>query len=100
VLFPSDVAPFQSFKDYFIARRRWFFGMLIAWLAIDCFDTWAKGPVYFASLGIEYPIAQACLALVCLVGLLSRRERVQVAVWLLVVGYQTSRIVRFYDHVR
>ena len=100
VLFPSDVAPFQSFKDYFMARRRWFFGLLIAWLAVDFFDTWAKGSAYFASLGLEYPIAQACLALLCLVGLLSPRERVQVAVWLLVVGYQTSRIVRFYDLAR
>jgi len=98
VLFPSDAAPFQSFKDYFMARRRWFFGLLIGWLAIDVFDTWAKGPVYFASLGLEYPIAQAGLALLCLVGLLSPRERIQVAVWLLVVGYQSSRIVRFFDH--
>jgi hypothetical protein len=32
------------------------------------------------------------------VALLSPRERVQVAVWLLVVGYQSSRIVRFFDH--
>ncbi|THD53609.1 MAG: hypothetical protein E8A12_18335 [Phenylobacterium sp.] len=36
--------------------------------------------------------------LLCLVGLLSPRERVQVAAWLLVVGYQSSRIVRFFDH--
>jgi len=98
VLFPSDVAPFEGFKAYFMARRRWFFGLLIGWLAIDVFDTWAKGPAYFASLGIEYPLAQAGLALVCLVGLISPRERVQVVVWLLVVGYQSSRILRFFDH--
>ena len=97
VLFPNDIAPFPGFKEYFMARRRWFFGLLIACLAVDFFDTWAKGSTYFASLGIEYPIAQVGLALLCLVGFLSPRERVQVAVWVLVVGYQTSRIVRFYD---
>lgn len=100
VLFPSDIAPFEGFKDYFMARRRWFFGMLIAWLATDLFDTWAKGAAYFASLGPEYPIAQAGFALICVVGLLSSRERVQAAVLLLTVGYQLSRIVRFYDVVR
>lgn len=100
VLFPSDVAPFSSFREYFMARRRWFFGMLIAWLAIDFVDTLAKGPAYFASLGVEYPIAQTGLALVCLLGLLSPKERVQIAVLLLVVGYQSSRIIRFYDLVR
>ena len=74
--------------------------MLIAWLAIDFLDTWAKGSAYFASLGIEYPVAQASLALVCLVGLLSSRERVQILVLLLVVAYQASRIVRFFDVVQ
>jgi hypothetical protein len=83
-----------------MARRRWFFGMLIAWLAIDFFDTLAKGVAHFTSLGIEYPIAQVGLALVCLVGLLSRRERVQIVVLLLVVAYQVSRIVRFFDVVQ
>jgi hypothetical protein len=33
-------------------------------------------------------------------GLLSPRERVQAAVFLLIVGYQASRIVRFYDVAR
>ncbi|MBC9031330.1 hypothetical protein IAG41_02900 [Sphingomonas sp. JC676] len=100
VLFPSDVAAFRGYKEYFIARRRWFFGMLIAWLAIDLLDTWAKGSTYFASLGIEYPIAQAGLALVCLLGFLSPRERVQILVLLLVIAYQASRIVRFFDVVQ
>lgn len=99
VLFPSNVAPYDGFKQYFLARRRWFFGMLIAWLAIDLLDTLAKGAAYFASLGVEYPVAQAGLALVCLAGLLSPRERVQVAVLLIVVAYQASRIVRFFDVV-
>jgi hypothetical protein len=99
ILFPSDIAPFDGFKDYFMARRRWFFGMLIAWLAVDLLDTRMKGAAHFASLGIEYPIAQAGLALVCLAALLSPRERVQVAVLVLVLVYQTSRIVRFFDVV-
>ncbi|MBO0750250.1 MAG: hypothetical protein J2O44_07470 [Porphyrobacter sp.] len=97
VLVPSDVAPHAGFKEYFLARRRWFFGLLIAWLAIDVLDTLAKGMAHFHSLGIEYPVAQAALALLCLLALLSPRERVQAAVLLLVVAYQTSRILRFYD---
>jgi hypothetical protein len=99
ILFPSNIAPYDGFKSYFMARRRWFFGMLIVWLAVDLLDTWMKGAAHFASLGIEYPIAQLGLALVCLVGLVSPRERVQVAVLLLVIVYQSSRIVRFFDVV-
>jgi hypothetical protein len=70
-LFPNDIAPYQGFRDYFVARRKWFFEMLIAWTAIDVVDTLAKGTAYFASLGIEYPVAQAGLALVSLAKLLS-----------------------------
>ena len=74
--------------------------MLIAWLAIDLLDTWAKGSAYFASLGIEYPIAQAGLAIACLVGLLSPRERVQISVPLVITAYQASQILRFFDVVQ
>ena len=100
VLFPSDFSALSDFKTYFMSRRRWFFGLLIAWVGIDLIDTWAKGPAYFASLGIEYPIAQAGLALFAFIGILSSRERVQVAIWVVVAAYQASRIVRFFDTVR
>ncbi len=74
--------------------------MLIAWLAVDLLDTLAKGSAYFVGLGIEYPLAQAGLALLCLIGMLSPRERVQGAVVILVFGYQLSRVARFYDLAR
>ena len=99
VLFPRDLESYDGYRDYFLSRRRWFFGLLIAWLAIDIFDTLAKGGAYFASLGIEYPVAQAGLALLCVVGMATRRERVQAIVVLLVFGYQVSRVLRFYDTV-
>jgi hypothetical protein len=99
ILVPSDVGSHQGYKEYFIGRRKWFFGMLIAWLVVDFLDTWIKGPAHLASLGIEYPIAQTGLALICVLGILSPRERVQAAVLLLIVAYQASRIVRFYDVV-
>ena len=67
VLFPTEIEPYDGFKDYFMARRRWFFGMLIAWLAIDMFDTWAKGPAHFRSLGarISDRPSRACFGLPC-----------------------------------
>lgn len=100
LLFPSDLSGYQGYKDYFLSRRRWFFGLLIAVQGVDFFDTLAKGAAYFASLGIEYPVAQLGLILLCVVGFLSPRERVQGAVVILVSGYQIARVLRFYDVVR
>jgi len=99
VLFPHDLGDYDGFQSYFMARRRWFFGMLIVWLAVDVFDTIAKGHDYLASLSLEYPVAQAGLALLCVVGLISPRARVQGGVAILVLGYQVSRVLRFYDTV-
>lgn len=99
LLFPRDLEGYAGYKDYFLSRRRWIFGMLIAWLGVDLIDTLAKGAAHFASLGLEYPVAQASLAFLCGVGILSPRERVQAAVAVLVLGYQLSRVIRFYDLV-
>ena len=84
--------------DYVPLLERYLGGDEISFEELE--HTLAKGVDHFASLGIEYPIAQAGLALVCLVGLISPRERVQIAVLLLVIAYQTSRIVRFFDVVQ
>lgn len=100
VLFPSDLSNHQSFKDYFLSRRRWFFGLLISILILDLLDTWTKGAAYFISLGIEYPLARAVLIALCITGMLSSRPRVQGVVATLVLAYQVSLIARFYEIAR
>lgn len=97
LLFPSDLGAHRDFKEYFLSRRRWFFGMLIAVLVVDVLDTLAKGIAHFESLGIEYLVAQAGLVLLCVIGLLSPRERVQAAVVLLSLTGLVVRIARYFD---
>jgi hypothetical protein len=97
LLFPSSLGAHDSFKNYFISRRRWFFGFLIATLAVDVLDTLAKGTEHFASLGIEYPLSQAALVLLCIVGILTPRERVQAGIAVLAFGYLVLRVGRFFD---
>lgn len=97
ILFPSDLGQARDFKHYFLSRRRWFFGMLIALLIVDVIDTLSKGAAHFASLGLEYPLSQAALVLLCVVGIVSRRDRTQAAVAVLALGYLVVRVVRFFD---
>jgi hypothetical protein len=99
ILFPRDLEGYDGFKDYFLSRRRWFFGLLIAWLAIDLLDTLAKGWEHFVSLGTEYVVAQAALAGLSTIGLITRRERVHAVIVILVLGYQIARVLRFFDTV-
>lgn len=97
LLFPSDLGNHADYKDYFLSRRRWFFGMLIAVLVVDVLDTLAKGTAHFASLGLEYPISQAAFASLCIAGMISRRDRVQAVIVILALGYLILRVTRFFD---
>jgi hypothetical protein len=66
LLFPQDIKDYDGYRDYFLSRRRWFFGLLMATVFVDVADTLLKGPAYYAALGIEYPLKSACmLALAC-----------------------------------
>lgn len=97
ILFPSDLGEHGDFREYFLARRRWFFGLLITLLIVDVIDTLLKGWAHFTSLGLEYPISQATFMLLCLAGLISRRDQVQALVVILALGYLILRVVRFFD---
>ena len=97
ILFPSDLGEARDFKTYFLSRRRWFFGMLMALLIVDVIDTLSKGATHFASLGLEYPVSQSVLLLLCIVGIVSKRDRAHAVVAVLAFGYLVVRVVRFFD---
>jgi hypothetical protein len=54
LLFPPDIEGYDSYGDYFLARRTWFFGIFATIEAMDLVDTLIKGPDYLHSLGPEY----------------------------------------------
>jgi len=77
ILFPRDLEGYDGYKAYFLARRFWFFGLLIGWSVIDVIDTWIKGSDYVASLGATAVIFNVLLALCAIVGMLVRRGSIQ-----------------------
>jgi hypothetical protein len=56
LLFPSDLKDYSGYEDYFLSRRRWFFGILAATCVADIIDTTLKGSAYPHSFGVEYPM--------------------------------------------
>jgi hypothetical protein len=42
LLFPSDLKDYTGYEDYFLSRRRWFFGFLAATFLADIIDTSLK----------------------------------------------------------
>jgi hypothetical protein len=99
LLFPRDLEGYEGFKDYLISRRRWFFGLMIAWAAIDVIDTAMKGMDYFRSLGPEYPIAQSALAVFAGAAFVARKETVHALVAIIFFAYQLSWVLRVFQTV-
>ena len=55
----------QGYQDYFLSRRRWFFGFAALTEALDVVDTLIKGEDHLRSLGLEYLLANGAFILVC-----------------------------------
>jgi hypothetical protein len=96
VLMPDEISEYDSYEDYFLSRRRWFFGLLAASVPIDFIDTLAKGPAYLHSLGAEYPTRLVGLLVLCVVGAWTRDKRVQLALAAGYFLYYLSWILRLY----
>ena len=99
LLFPDQMQEYAGFRDYFLSRRAWFFGLLALLFALDIGDTLLKGRDYFDSLGIEYPLRNAVHILLCLVAMRSANIRFHAALVLLALAYQLSWILRLYETI-
>ena len=96
LLFPSDLKDYAGYENYFLSRRRWFFGFLAATFVADIVDTSLKGATYLHSFGIEYPIRIAVSLMFCVVAMITSNRRIQMAILAVSFLYQVSFIIRLY----
>ena len=75
LLFPTDIEGYDGYGDYFIARRRWFFGIFAVSEVMDVVDTLIKGTEHLQSLGTEYLVRNAVFLGLCLVAARTRNLR-------------------------
>ncbi|KRA83117.1 hypothetical protein [Altererythrobacter sp. Root672] len=99
LLFPEDMTDYSGFEDYFLSRRRWFFGLLGLTLVADFIDTAVKGGPYLEALGIEYMVRIPVAIILCVTAAVIENRRFQLAFALLYLAYTISWIVRVYWQV-
>jgi len=90
LLFPTDYSGYDGPKDYFYSKRAWFFGLLIFVNIIDLGDTLLKGWEYFASLGLEYPIATVSKMVLAGIAIYSKNEKYHAFVAISLLLYQLA----------
>lgn len=96
LLIPDDMADYATYEEYFISRRHWFFGLFAATIPIDLIDTLAKGPAYFESLGIEYPVRLALLLLLSAIAGWTRNRAFHLLFAAIYLLYLLAWILRLY----
>lgn len=99
LLFPADLEGYQGYEDYFLSRRRWFFGLFAATFMFDWIDTAIKGPERTAMLGPEYLVKIVVCLLLCVAAGWTRDRRFQLAFAAAYLAYNTSWIFRIYDRI-
>lgn len=97
ILFPDDIAEYAGYRDYFLSRRRWFFGILAFSLLLDVADSWLKGPAYLDGLGAAYGVKTAIAVALCGVAAVVESQRFQWALVIVALAVQQWWILRLYN---
>ncbi|ARM12835.1 MULTISPECIES: hypothetical protein [Rhizobium] len=97
LLFPASLDEYGGYEEYFISRRKWFFGILGLIYAVDILDTAIKGPERILALGWEYPARNIAYILLCAIAAWTPSRRFHAIFVLANLLYQVSFIFRLYD---
>jgi hypothetical protein len=96
LLFPEYLTDYKNYEEYFLSRRKWFFGLLALTMLADVVDTELKGAAYVQSFGIEFPLRIAGYLVLCTIGIFVANRRVQLTLVAISFIYQLSYILRLY----
>jgi hypothetical protein len=99
LLLPEDMSDYADYRDYFLATRKWFFGLLAVVYLVDVIDTALKGRDYFLSLGPEYPARTLAYVALSLVAMFVAGRRFHIAFVVANLVYQVSFILRYYQTI-
>ncbi len=99
LLFPDSMEGYSGYEDYFMSRRAWYFGLLIAIFIADLVDTAMKGMDHFRSLGPEYPFRNLFMMALFGLGIYFRRAKVQITLVGLALLCQIAFILIQFDTI-
>jgi hypothetical protein len=74
MLFPDSLRDYADFRDYFLSRRKWFFGLLLVIYLADIGDSWIKGDLHVAQLGTSYWLKTFIECFCCAVATRTRNQ--------------------------
>jgi len=97
MLFPDTMYEYKGFEDYFMSRRKWFFGILIGTFFLDIIDTLIKGGDYVQSLGPEYWVRIAFFVITSAAAIIVSNQRFQLAFAIVALVAEIGWALGLYD---
>lgn len=97
LLFPDELGEHTEYRAYYLAERKWIFGVLAVITFADVFDTLLKGTGHLADLGPEYLVSTFVRLAAYLVAMFVRNERYHAALVTANLIYQASWMLRVYN---
>jgi hypothetical protein len=96
LLFPDDISEYSGYEEFFISRRRWFFGLLACVFVFDMIDTVLKGREHLESFGVEYLIRVPAFVVLCIIAIVTSNRRYHAAFVIAGLIYEVSWILRLF----
>lgn len=99
ILFPSSMEDYSGYQDYFLSRRCWFFGFLIAITLFDLVDTVLKGSAYAMIQGVGYLLHAALLLFIAIAGIVASKPSTQATILSIALITQVLWTFHAYDRL-
>ncbi|HYG06050.1 MAG TPA: hypothetical protein VD865_06515 [Stenotrophomonas sp.] len=97
LVLPENIDEYRDWRDYFQARRAWFFGFLAAAYLIDLGDTRIKGEAYFAAMATEMLVRDLACVAFSLIAIATRNALYHGAFAVAGLAYQLLFIARQFE---
>ncbi|MFD1710606.1 hypothetical protein FVQ98_07070 [Ottowia sp. GY511] len=90
MLFPDSMRGYETYADYYFDRRRWLLGFITLSFLLDLGDTWLKLPAGVGLFTDRQSIGVALIALLCMVGGMTRSRLYHALLVAVVLLHQIS----------
>lgn len=97
LLFPDSLGEYADYKEFFLARRAWFFGLLATTSLFDVMDTLIKGKAHFERFAGEYMLRTPIMLLLCIAATRASSQAFHVTFVAMALTYQLFWIFRLTD---
>nr|WP_148210715.1 hypothetical protein [Beijerinckia indica] len=96
-LFPDSISDYTGYEDFFISRRKWFFGLFAVMMLFDLLDTLSKGRAHYTMFSWEYWFREPFYLILCGIAMYTPNRRFHIAFVTFAFIYEASFIVRYFS---